>query len=45
MDDIWHAVGALLVLVVPLVVAWWLLGRGPRPPRRKGADEREKMKR
>lgn len=44
MDDIWHAVGALLALVVPLAVAWWLLGRRP-PRRRHGSGEREKMKR
>lgn len=45
MDDAWGAVGALMVLIVPLVVAWWLLGRGEPRSRRRGADEREKMKR
>ena len=37
---------ALAVFVLPLMLAWWVLSRGQRPPRRDdSAREREKMPR
>jgi hypothetical protein len=28
--DLWAVLGALAVVLLPLVLAWWLLGRPPR---------------
>jgi hypothetical protein len=40
MEDLWLVFAALSVLVLPLLLAWWLLGLGERrarkPPRTKG---------
>lgn len=34
MDDLWSVLGALAVLVVPLLLAWWWIGFELRLPRR-----------
>lgn len=36
--------GALLVLVLPLALAWWLLGRDKRPPRRRREPDADREK-
>ncbi|HEY6512398.1 MAG TPA: hypothetical protein VI032_10490 [Burkholderiaceae bacterium] len=46
MSDVLGVLGALSVLVIPLLLAWLLLRRGDRPrPRRKVDADREKMTR
>jgi hypothetical protein len=47
MDDWLGILGALAVFVLPLVLAWWLLGRrdGPRRPRENEPATHEKMPR
>jgi hypothetical protein len=46
MNNLLEILGALVVVVIPLLLAWLLLGRGDRarPPRRSDTD-REKMPR
>ena len=44
-NDFWAAVAALLAIVVPLALAWWLLGRPQRHRRHDGDRSREKMPR
>jgi hypothetical protein len=47
MNDWLAILGAFAVFVLPLVLAWWLLGRreGPRQPTDKGSATHEKMPR
>jgi len=33
MTDLWAVLGAFAVVVLPLALAWWLLGRPPRSAR------------
>ena len=30
MHDLWAVIGVLAAVVLPMVLAWWLLGRPPR---------------
>lgn len=34
MSDVWALLVALLAIVLPLLLAWWLVVRGVRRPRR-----------
>ena len=43
MVDVWGVLGALLVIVVPLVLAAWLLGRTDRSQRRSRRRPHGKM--
>jgi hypothetical protein len=47
MTDWLGILGALAVFLLPLVLAWWLLGRreGTRQPTRKASSAHEKMPR
>jgi hypothetical protein len=47
MVDWLSILGALAVFVLPLALAWWLLGQRerPRPPTRKDTASHEKMTR
>ncbi len=48
MDDLWAVLGALAAVVLPMVLAWWLLGRPPqaggsrREPRGKMPGEEDR---
>jgi hypothetical protein len=48
MDALWPVLGALAVLVVPLLLAWWWIGfelRQPRAAKRKPVRSDEQTKR
>jgi hypothetical protein len=45
MSDWLGILAALAVFVLPLALAWWLLGRRERPRRTKDGASREKMPR
>jgi hypothetical protein len=45
MSDWLGILGALAVFVLPLALAWWLLGRRERPRRQDRSSSREKMPR
>lgn len=36
MTDLWSVLGSLLAFIVPMALAWWLLGR---PDRRDARDD------
>ena len=40
MTDLWSVLGSLLALVVPMALAWWLLGRPGRGNRRNDTRRR-----
>lgn len=43
MDDLWGVLGALATVVVPMVLAGWLLGRPARRPGRPPPDRHGKI--
>jgi hypothetical protein len=45
MSDWLGIFGALAVFLLPLALAWWLLGRRERPRRAKDSASHEKMPR
>ena len=43
MNELWWSLGALAATAVPLLLAWWLLGRGEREARDQRPVRRGKM--
>ncbi|HNW62099.1 MAG TPA: hypothetical protein PLX45_21575 [Piscinibacter sp.] len=43
MSDLWGTLAALAAIIVPLALAWWLIGRSERRRQRDPGKERGKM--